>query len=642
MECRISINLVKEGVGVKTFENIAHAEGHPGIKEFFTDLLDDIVSLIKTITFSNIFNASLGTVGCIAELIAPGVVAPVAIAPATIYAAYIETEAELKKSSDIWNDIIGSSDYYYSASDEVKFDESDEFDEIQIFYHAWSEDNITKASPAFVSPQAYSQGIFKREDTVYVYGVSIKTSALESGKYPFIFGAMDDGWKNDVATFSYLTLEWRKKPKPNSKSLRQLSESIDPPSPFRSLKNVARILDVYPPSLRESCKKQAVCLSIQQAPLTIFEHNAALLPEHLSIDKFGIDRVYKGTDRNSSIESFIQYLMVRQPDIVGFCEFWVPKEREYIRNRLSEIYPLHSAFYAEGPNGDAPGFQTMMDGGLLLLSKYPIMARDQIIYSACAGEDCLSAKGAIYAGILVPGNPSLINVFLTHTQSCDPETPLPDAGPCEGCWEKLKVCQIKQLKSFVRSKADQGPCIVMGDFNLGYDFNEIQYCNLTTGLVNEIGTWMKDCWEKDSNGNICLKYDVWSKFSDHKIDVFYPGIPKSNNTDNIEWDYGSPDWKYGRTNGGEKGFELNTKCLWNKKERLDQTVKNEKGEETLIGSRIDYIFGFPSSDGHYRISFDNCRVLMILNNEEKDSSDHYGLLATVKSICERKEGFYDQ
>ena len=59
-----------------------------------------------------------------------------------------------------------------------------------------------------------------------------------------------------------------------------------------------------------------------------------------------------------------------------------------------------------------------LDGGLLILSKQPIIEQDSIVYTAGHQIDAWSAKGCIYAKIQVGSSEDcFMHVFNTHLQA---------------------------------------------------------------------------------------------------------------------------------------------------------------------------------------------------------------------------------
>lgn len=105
----------------------------------------------------------------------------------------------------------------------------------------------------------------------------------------------------------------------------------------------------------------------------------------------------------------------------------------------------------------------LIDGGLLILSRFPIVERDQLAFSRGSGSDGVCAKGALHARLqLSPDLSDSLHVFVTHTQAGDHR---PD---CE-----IRAHQLQELLQFVartvRRDDDESastPVLLAGDFNL--------------------------------------------------------------------------------------------------------------------------------------------------------------------------------
>ncbi|KAJ0398326.1 hypothetical protein ATCC90586_001782 [Pythium insidiosum] len=101
----------------------------------------------------------------------------------------------------------------------------------------------------------------------------------------------------------------------------------------------------------------------------------------------------------------------------------------------------------------------LIDGGLLILSRYPIVERGQHIYSKGAGADGICAKGVLYARVqLSPDLSDSLHVFTTHTQAGDR---LPEY--------RIRAAQLQELRAFIaRTTQDDphAPVLITGDFNL--------------------------------------------------------------------------------------------------------------------------------------------------------------------------------
>ncbi|CAI5710544.1 unnamed protein product [Peronospora destructor] len=101
----------------------------------------------------------------------------------------------------------------------------------------------------------------------------------------------------------------------------------------------------------------------------------------------------------------------------------------------------------------------LIDGGLLILSRYPIVERDQLAYSHGSGSDGMCAKGVIYARIqLSPDLSDSLHVFTTHTQSGDNHKEY-----------SIRLAQLQEMHQFIAKtiRNDSGvPVLITGDFNL--------------------------------------------------------------------------------------------------------------------------------------------------------------------------------
>ncbi|KAI8065776.1 Endonuclease/exonuclease/phosphatase [Gongronella butleri] len=103
-----------------------------------------------------------------------------------------------------------------------------------------------------------------------------------------------------------------------------------------------------------------------------------------------------------------------------------------------------------------------IDGGLLILSKYPILQADVIQYPRGKHSDWLSLKGALHAKIQVSSSSSF-HLYTTHTQaSYDLNNVInPDDT-------RIRLSQFAQLHEFISAtaRADDAPIMVLGDLNV--------------------------------------------------------------------------------------------------------------------------------------------------------------------------------
>jgi endonuclease/exonuclease/phosphatase family metal-dependent hydrolase len=207
-------------------------------------------------------------------------------------------------------------------------------------------------------------------------------------------------------------------------------------------------------------------------PLTFYAQNMGLMV---------FPAPYKGESRWDAINRLVSFVREKRPDVVGLSEVWDNYERDNIRTRLADLYPS----WMTGP--DEADLES--DGGLLLLSRFPLSATDSSIYRNCAAEDCLANKGVLHARVQPPGR-SEVDVFLSHTQN--PDVTL---GP------NMLNAQINHLADFVMAvRNPRLASLVMGDLNV-----DGMVPTLYQGLVSRMG-FSQDAW-KDTQSGPGITYD---------------------------------------------------------------------------------------------------------------------------------------
>jgi hypothetical protein len=177
-------------------------------------------------------------------------------------------------------------------------------------------------------------------------------------------------------------------------------------------------------------------LHVQTAPFSVMCHNMGLMVSPVP---------YLGTDRSGAINEIVWQIQNLSPDVVGLCEVFADGEREDIYNRLKRIYP----YFQEGPDED----DLDSDGGLLLLSKYPLLQSNAIVYTGAVGWDWLANKGVIHIRIKSPSCPMPYDIFFSHTQN------IAEDGGREALYGELS-----QIDGMIQQYADPDtPTLIMGD-----------------------------------------------------------------------------------------------------------------------------------------------------------------------------------
>mgnify|MGYP001071345526 CR=1 FL=1 len=163
--------------------------------------------------------------------------------------------------------------------------------------------------------------------------------------------------------------------------------------------------------------------------------------------------------KNARVQYFSKFILPNF-DIVCLQEIFgsYNKRRKFLIKRAKE---QGFEFYAV-PHSANIWTLPIIDGGLLILSKYPILESDFMPYEKGVLPDSLSKKGVLYAKISTPQE--VIHVFTSHTQSSY------NTGN-EREWYNYRSVrreQLKQLKQFISYKLGNKKelAVLMGDLNV--------------------------------------------------------------------------------------------------------------------------------------------------------------------------------
>ena len=150
-------------------------------------------------------------------------------------------------------------------------------------------------------------------------------------------------------------------------------------------------------------------------------------------------------------------------DIIAFQELMVTNHKNYIINELYSIgYKYHSDILY-----DSTRLGKFVTGGIVILSKYPIIKQKNYIFPYSYGADTLSSKGIVFCRINIKGN--ILNVFATHVQAILNKKCI-----------NIQQLQVRCISEFIKSQnIPSDECVILcGDFNVD------EYSN--TALVRNI------------------------------------------------------------------------------------------------------------------------------------------------------------
>ncbi|MCX5309571.1 sphingomyelin phosphodiesterase [Streptomyces sp. NBC_00154] len=168
-------------------------------------------------------------------------------------------------------------------------------------------------------------------------------------------------------------------------------------------------------------------------------------------------------------------------DVVVLQEAFDNSASDALAQNASAQYPYRTPVVGRSKSGwDATGgaysAATPEDGGVTVLSKWPIVRKEQFIYKDACGSDWWSNKGFVYAELNVNG--TTVHVVGTHAQSTD-------SGCGTGEAAQMRSRQFKQIDAFLDAKniPASEQVIVAGDMNV--DSRSPEYASMLAdaGLV---------------------------------------------------------------------------------------------------------------------------------------------------------------
>ncbi|MEV6208417.1 sphingomyelin phosphodiesterase [Kitasatospora sp. NPDC051914] len=159
-------------------------------------------------------------------------------------------------------------------------------------------------------------------------------------------------------------------------------------------------------------------------------------------------------------------------DVVVLQEAFDNAASDALTARASAAYPYHTPVVGRSTSGwDATSGSysstTPEDGGVTLLSKWPILRKEQYVFKDACGADWWSNKGFVYAVLNVNGLRT--HVVGTHLQSTDP-------GCSGGEPAAVRAKQLIAMRAFLDAKRIPAaePVVVAGDLNVDSHGSEYQ------------------------------------------------------------------------------------------------------------------------------------------------------------------------
>ncbi|MFF6773183.1 sphingomyelin phosphodiesterase [Streptomyces sp. NPDC012637] len=151
-------------------------------------------------------------------------------------------------------------------------------------------------------------------------------------------------------------------------------------------------------------------------------------------------------------------------DVVVLQEAFDNSSSEALKSKAAAQYPYQTPVMGRSKTGwdatsGAYSATTPEDGGVTVLSKWPIVRKEQYVYKDACGADWYSNKGFVYTVLDVNG--TKVHVVGTHAQSTDP-------GCSAGEAAQMRSRQFKNIDAFLDAKNIPAgeQVIVAGDMNV--------------------------------------------------------------------------------------------------------------------------------------------------------------------------------
>ena len=231
--------------------------------------------------------------------------------------------------------------------------------------------------------------------------------------------------------------------------------------------------------------------------------------------------------KDSRFNDFLDHL--KNFDIICFQElFTTLNDRKHKMIREGAIQGLK---YYLAPNVPSFFSKYLVDSGLLILSRYPIVEHDFYEYFLNISGDATTNKGVLYSKIEIKKNKFLF-LFNTHLQS----SYFDDTQENIDSTIKVRTKQTEELINFIYNKlliipkkdVKNGKVILAGDFNIdAHDnkfarqryripkYNETEY-NIFLKKINKLGKAI-DLMEKKYNDHIYTFGNNEKKEYDHVL-----------------------------------------------------------------------------------------------------------------------------
>ncbi|KAF9969366.1 hypothetical protein BGZ73_008297 [Actinomortierella ambigua] len=245
----------------------------------------------------------------------------------------------------------------------------------------------------------------------------------------------------------------------------------------------------------------AACLLLATAPkVQAVEKNLSVL----SYNVYFLNEMFSNWGQRTRAQLIADAPFMKNHDIVLLQECFDYDPKEILVNGLKTQYPFYTSVLGQSKSGwdsstGSYSYAVPNNGGVMIMSKWPILEKHQHVYKNGCGPDYWCNKGFVYVKLNVSG--STVHVFGTHAQSTD-----------SSCWfatpENTRSSQFAELRNYIKDKNIPANELVLmgGDFNVIRSSSE--YPTMLTALnVNPPDVYLGHSFTWDTKENDMAKYN---------------------------------------------------------------------------------------------------------------------------------------
>ncbi|MFC4077662.1 sphingomyelin phosphodiesterase [Salinithrix halophila] len=270
-----------------------------------------------------------------------------------------------------------------------------------------------------------------------------------------------------------------------------------------------------------------------QRDFRLLTYNVYMLSHHL----------YPRWGQTKRAELIQEADFIQQNDLIILNEAFDNPASKKLMNGLSDRYPHQTPVLGRSKKGwdQTRGHYsttTPEDGGVAVVSKYPITEKIQHVYKNGCGADWFSNKGFVY--VKVKRGNQFFHVIGTHMQS-------QDKGCFRGKAESVRRSQLQEIRDFIRDKQipTDEPLFIGGDFNVIKDTDEYRDMLNTLRVDEPRFTGHSSTWDPVTNSIAGYNYpELPPEFLDYLF-VSKDHAPIKGWNNHV-WKSKSPKWKGGR------------------------------------------------------------------------------------------------